>query len=106
VKLVEGCTYRVAMPGACLERMKPLRAWAWASEVRPLALGEVITYDGARPGVGSDPIAETHWIAADGSRGWTFSPGTWGWPRAGALAEAGEHGATAARLSGGASGLP
>jgi hypothetical protein len=100
VRLVEGRQYRVAIQGACLERMKPLRAWVWTSEVRPLTLGEVITYDGARQAVGSDPITETHWVAADGSAGWTFSPGAWGWPRAGALAEAEESGAEAERLSG------
>ena len=106
MKLVEGRKYRVAIPGACLERMKPLRAWEWTGEVMPLALGAVITYDGARPGVGSDPITETHWIAADGSRGWRFSPSTWGWPRAGALVEVKDSDAAAKRLSGGASGLP
>ena len=87
MQLIAGRQYRVAVERACLDRMKPIAAWTWTNEVMRLSVGSVITYDGAREGVGSDPITETHWIAPDGSKGWTFSPGSWGWPSAGALVE-------------------
>jgi hypothetical protein len=85
MKLIEGKQYRVAVQRAHLDRLKPIAAWTWTNEVMVLPVGSVITYDGARSGVGSDPITETHWIAPDGSRGWTFSPSTWGWPTKGSL---------------------
>lgn len=86
----EGAQYRVTVPRASLERMKPIGPWAWAPEIRRLPVGSVITFDGARAGVGSDPITEAHWVAPDGSRGWTFSPDRWGWPKDGALAPVAE----------------
>lgn len=94
MKLIEGRKYRVAVERASLDRMKPIAAWAWTNEVMQLPVGAVITYDGARDGMGSDPITETHWIAPDGSRGWAFSPGTWGWPTKGSLIAVDEEAST------------